>query len=161
MTIELYKVLNEKNKINKQTSGGVSFEGTLREGCDVVNPVIRLEAAVDSICGFNYAYIPEFKRYYYINNTSSLRTGLSQLSLTVDVLTTFKETVLNSNCIITRSSKTGDAIHSLPDDRYPVKQSETTHTITFSSLYSNSVDPNLGQTMILIMTGIDEPVTPP
>ena len=155
--IELYQCLDEKNKINKKVGGGVKLEGTLREASDVMNPSILVEASIDAVCGYNYAYIPAFKRYSYINNTSSFRQGLSLLQMSVDVLNTFKETVLNSNCIITRSSKTGDAIHSLPDERFPVKQSETTHSIVFDSLYTNSSDPTLGQTMILVLTGIDAP----
>lgn len=159
MTIQLANYNGEKNKINKQVSFAASLPGTLREGSDVVNPSIMIEAPVDAVCGFNYAYIPEFKRYYFIQNCSAFRAGLTILTMTVDVLYTYKESILNSPAIIVRSSKYGDTNgdFSLPDERYPVKQSETTHVITFDSLYSNEVDPTKGQTMILVMTGIDKP----
>ena len=161
MTIQLARYIGEKNKINKSVSFSVTLSGTLRESSDVINPSIIIESPVDAVCGFNYAYIPEFKRYYFIQNCAAYRADLTILSLAVDVLFTYKETILNSPAVIVRSSKTGDAVHSLPDERYPVKQSETTHTITFDSLYSNESDPTKGQTMILIMTGIDKPAVNP
>ena len=158
--IQLGSYSGEKNRINKNISLSATFTGTLREGSDIVNPAILIEASADAVCGFNYAYIPEFKRYYYIQNTESYRNSLTVVTMSVDVLMTYKETILNSPAIIVRSSKVGDAVYSLPDERLPVLQSETTHVITFDSLYSNESDPTKGQSMILIMTGIDEPTNP-
>lgn len=157
MTITLGNYQGEKNKINKEFASGWSESGTLREGSDILNPSVLIEASPDTICGFNYAYIPEFKRWYYIQNVSAFRTGLTIVSLTVDVLMTYKECIMNSSAIITRSSRMGDSVMSLPDDRFPIKQSDTTHVVTFDSLYDNSSSPGKGQTMILVMTGIDHP----
>lgn len=157
MTITLGNYQGEKNKINKEFAEGWSESGTLREGSDILNPSVLIEASPDTICGFNYAYIPEFKRWYYIQNVSAFRNGLTVISLAVDVLMTYKESIMNSSAIITRSSKMGDSVFSLPDDRFPIKQSDTTHVVTFDSLYDNSSSPGKGQTMILVMTGIDHP----
>lgn len=157
MTIQLASYDGEKNRIQKQVSFTVNLEGTLRESSDVVNPSILVESPVDAICGFNYAFIPEFQRYYFIQNFTAFRTGLTIITMSVDVLFTYKESILNSPAIIVRSSRTGDGIFSLPDDRYPIKQSETTHVITFESLYDADAQAGKGQTAILIMTGIDKP----
>ena len=157
MTVELARYDGEKNRIQKNVSFAVSIPGTLREGSDVVNPSIMIESSADAVCGFNYAYIPEFKRYYFIQNCTAFRAGLTILTMTVDVLYTYKESILNSPAIVVRSSRTGDGIFSLPDDRYPIKQSETTHVITFESLYDADAQAGKGQTAILIMTGIDKP----
>lgn len=155
MIMYLYQMTQEKNRIKKNVSGGVKFEGTLRADSDIVNPSIMVEASANTVCGYNYAYIPDFKRYYFINNTNAYRTGLSIISCTVDVLTSFQTTILNSNCIISRSSRSGDTevYFDLPDDRFPVKQSETTHVISYPELYSNT-DPTKAQSLILVMTGI-------
>lgn len=157
MIINLGLYTGEKNKINKQVSLSYSKDGVLRESSDVMNPSIIIEESPDVICGFNYAYIPDFKRWYFVENVAAYRAGLTIISLSVDVLYTYKETIMNSPAIIARSSKPGDAVYSLPDSRYPVKQSESTHVITFDTLYSNASDPTKGQTMVLIMTGIDKP----
>ena len=161
MTIQLANYNGEKNRINKDVTFSAQFEGNLREGCDVVNPAILIEAPVDAVCGFNYAFIPEFKRYYFITNCTSFRSTLTIINMTVDVLYTYKNSILNSPAIIVRSSKAGDGNpHSLPDDRYPILQSETTHVVTFDSLYDSDAQAGKGQTMILVMTGIDEPASP-
>lgn len=160
MQIRLANYNGPKNCIKKNVSFGTLLTGTLREASDVVSPAILVEAAADEVCGFNYAYIPEFKRYYFITNCSSFRAGLTVITMTVDVLYTYKEAILNSNAIVTRSSRTGDAIHELPDDRASIKQSETTHMITFDSLYDSDAQAGKGQTAIIIMTGIDHPATP-
>lgn len=154
MTIQLINMTQEKNKVTKTVSAGISITGTLRDGTDVINPSIMVEKTVDSICGYNYAYIPAFKRYYFINNVSSFRNSLSVISMTVDVLKSYESTILNSKAIITRSSKAGDPIFSLPDERLPVKQSDTTHIYAYPELYSNT-DPLKAQSLILVLTGIN------
>ena len=153
MTIYLYQMIQERNRIKKNISGGAKFEGTIRADSDVVNPSVMIEASANTVCGYNYAYIPDFKRYYFINNVNAYRTGLSIVSCTVDVLTSFQTTITGSNCIISRSSRTGDAMFNLPDERFPVKQSETSHVIAYPELYSNT-DPTKAQSLILVMTGI-------
>ena len=160
MTIQLGNYFGAKNKITKSVSLGFNIEGTLRSDCDIMNPSILIEASPDTVCGYNYAYIPEFGRWYFVQNVNAYRTGLSIVSLAVDVLYTYKESILNSNAIVCRSSKTGDAIHELPDDRAAIKQSETTHMIQFDSLYDSDAQAGKGQTAILILTGIDHPASP-
>lgn len=157
MTIRLLSMNQEKNRINKTTSDGVELEGELRDAADVVNPAILVKRKVDDICGYNYAYIPAFKRWYFINNVQSYRSNLSVISMTVDVLMTYKEAIMNSTSLIVRSSKIGDGELALPDDRYPILQSDSTHVVTYDSLYADSLTPGKGQTMILVMTGIDKP----
>ena len=154
MTITLYNMTDEKNKINKNISGGRDFTGTLRSDADVVNPAIRIEVSADVVCGYNYAYIPAFKRYYFIKNVNAYRDDLTVVTLAVDVLTTFKSSILNSKCILSRSSKGGDAMYDLPDERLPVKQSATTHVFLYDELYSNT-DPLKAQSLILVLTGIN------
>lgn len=157
MTIILYNYSGEKNRINKTFGNSKELTGKLREECDVMNPSIIIKAPINQVCGFNYAYIPDFKRWYFITNCNSYRNDLTMITLSVDVLFTFKESILLSHATVIRSSRPYDAEHALPDDRYPILQSETTHTITFDTLYDNVADPSnpKGQTMVLVMTGID------
>lgn len=160
MNIHLGYYNDEKNRINKNVSFSIDIPGTLREASDVVNPSIMIEASVDAVCGFNYAYIPEFQRYYFIQNCTAFRNSLTVINLTVDVLYTYKESIMNSPAVIVRTSKVSGEKPALPDERYPILQSETTHVITFESLYDADAQANKGETMILVMTGIDEPASP-
>lgn len=152
--IILYNMTDERNKINKTLSGGKTFPGILRTDCDIMNPVIRVEASADEICGYNYAFIDDFKRWYFVKNVNAYRDDVSVITLAVDVLYTYKNAILNSQCIISRSSRGSDAMFNLPDERLPVKQSAQTHVFTYPELYSNT-DPTKAQSLILVLTGIN------
>lgn len=105
MDIKLYKNHSEKNKINKSLTGEVEYSGTLRDETSVINPVIMIHASNLSL--FNYAYIPEFHRYYYIRDIVSVRTGLWRVSMSVDVLMSFKNAILDLNVILSDTETTG------------------------------------------------------
>lgn len=90
------------NKIGKTPEAKFSLTGTLRDESSIVDPVILVEK--DSPLGANYAYIEEFRRYYYIKDITAVRTGLWRVTMHTDVLKTFSEGILNSPCIVAKSS---------------------------------------------------------
>ena len=107
MDIKLYKNHSEKNKINKSLTGEVEYSGTLRDETSVINPVVMIHATNISL--FNYAYIPEFHRYYYIRDIVSVRNGLWRVSMSVDVLMSFKNDILDLNVILSDTESTGQS----------------------------------------------------
>ena len=69
MTINFKVAVSEPNVLQKVLIDTVSLEGTLRNESPVSNPSILLETesiAIGDLVRSNYAYIPEFGRYYYI-----------------------------------------------------------------------------------------------
>lgn len=98
MLIRLFINHSEANRIRKDLTDSVYLQGNLREETSIISPVILIEAA--DISGYNYAYIPEFDRYYFIEDITSVRTGLWRLRMTVDVLQSFADDILNLRCII-------------------------------------------------------------
>lgn len=100
MQIEFYKNSSEKNKIGKSLSIGLTLSGNLRDECSITSPSILVEAT--SLVEYNYCYIPEFKRYYFISDITSVRNNLWRVSLKCDVLESFKSDILNSSCIINK-----------------------------------------------------------
>ena len=107
MVIKLYKNHSEKNKIRKSLTGEVEYSGTLRDETSVINPVIMIHATNLSL--FNYAYIPEFHRYYYITDIVSVRTDLWRVTMSVDVLMSFKSGILDLNVILSDTETTGQS----------------------------------------------------
>lgn len=102
MTINLYTNLSEKNHLDKDITQQGSITGTLKEDCSIINPVIKVE----SFYGFdlttcNYAYIPEFDRYYFINNINCVGK-LYELNMHVDVLSTYKSAIRSNTAIVSR-----------------------------------------------------------
>ena len=104
MLIHLFNNTSERNAITKTLTNEITISGSLREESNIHNPVIMINAP--SIIGFNYAYIPDFYRYYYVNDITSVRTGLWRLTLICDVLMSFKSAILNSYAIIDHTQTT-------------------------------------------------------
>ena len=98
MKIEFYKNSSDKNKIGKFLSSVLTLNGNLRDECSITSPSILVEAT--SLVDYNYCYIPEFKRYYFISDITSVRNNLWRVSLKCDVLESFKKDILNLSCIV-------------------------------------------------------------
>lgn len=98
MNIKLYNNNSPNNKIGKSLSSETSYNGTLRDASNVVNPEILIESPLP--LNFNYAHIVDFYRYYFIKDIVSYRNGLWLLKLEVDVLESFKTEIKNLSCII-------------------------------------------------------------
>ena len=99
MNVLLYKTTNANNDLNKTINDKVELVGALREASSIIAPSILIQS---NPIGYNYAYIPEFGRYYYIKNITAFRKGAYIVDLKCDVLMSFKEEILNMSGIVSR-----------------------------------------------------------
>ena len=99
MNILLYKTTNANNDLNKTISNKVELVGALRDASSIIAPSILIQS---NPIGYNYAYIPEFGRYYYIKNITAFRKGAYIIDLKCDVLMSFKDEILNMSGIVSR-----------------------------------------------------------
>lgn len=106
MQIILMYNLSEKNKINKSISTVETLEGALREESSIINPEITIELA--SPIGFNYCYIPDFGRYYFVTDVTVVRSNIIRISLSVDVLESFKNQILEQSVILEKNTNQFD-----------------------------------------------------
>lgn len=135
MEIKLYVNSSEKNKIGKTLTGESTYSGTLREVCDIISPSILIEG--ESFTGKNYAYIPSFGRYYFIESMEVVRKNLWRINLQVDVLESFKTSILNQNVILSDSEDNGASDY-LDGDQWVSKVKALTDIINFSSGLNNN-----------------------
>lgn len=98
MNITLYTNSSERQAINKTLSNGYQLTGSLRNESSVINPSILIE--IDNPSYYNYAYISEFNRYYFITDMISVRTNLWRINMSVDVLMSFASDILNLDVIV-------------------------------------------------------------
>lgn len=107
MNLKLYYNQSEKNHLDKNiTQMGNTLNGTLRENCSVIDPVIRIEDFTGlDIPSCNYAYIEEFERYYFINNIVMVTDKIYELHMHVDVLSTYKVAIRSNKAIVSRQEK--------------------------------------------------------
>lgn len=100
MQIKLYNMTEELIKVDKTITDEIIVTGTLRDKSDVVEPVFLYESATG--VNRNYAYIPDFGRYYFIKQIGVVRNNLYQLQLSIDVLKTYSTQIKALTCIIGR-----------------------------------------------------------
>lgn len=104
--IVLKRFTCEENRLDKTNffTNQATLSGTLREACDVLNPVIYCEISNPNI--YNYCSIELFgNRSYFIKNFEYVNNKLVRLYLHVDVLQTYKDMILNLTPVISRTNK--------------------------------------------------------
>lgn len=131
MTITFYNNISEKNVIRKVINNPLSMGGTLRESTSVTNPVITIEAPL-TIVGYNYCYIPDFSRYYYVVDVKSMRNNLWAVTLRVDVLMSFQNDILNTPAIIDHTTQR-DTTDYMSSNVWQSLVKDKTDIINFSS----------------------------
>lgn len=73
---------------------------------------------ISKVLSANYARITEFNRYYFITDITSIRNNLWEISMTCDVLMSYKTEILNLPAFIMRNQFKYNEL--LEDKRYPL-----------------------------------------
>ena len=128
MDITLYTNNSEKNKLDKNLSNAKTFSGKLREESSIVNPSILIQ--IENPSSFNYAYIPEFNRYYFLTDMTSVRTNIWELSMHVDVLMSFKDSIKSTSIILSDTETTGQTNY-ISGEQWVRNVKDTTEIIKF------------------------------
>lgn len=100
--IVLYKNNSPAHQIKKSLTSVATLTGTYRDRVDIMRPVVLIEH--DSPVDFDYVYISDFNRCYYVDNVVMVRKGLLEMTLRVDVLNSFATGILANTAIIDKSS---------------------------------------------------------
>lgn len=98
MDIILHVNSSERQAINKSLDSGTTLTGSLRNESSVINPSFIIE--YENPSSFNYCYISDFGRYYFITNITAIRTGIWKIDCSVDVLMSFQTEILNLDVIV-------------------------------------------------------------
>ena len=118
-----------------------AYQCTMIESTTIQAPGIRLDLTdlgnppSYSPFDFNYAYIEQFKRYYWVN-TIEYDLGTWIFSLEVDVLASLRGTIGASSQYVMRSAYTFDG--TITDSFYPIKNDYTDSLLieTTNSIFS-------------------------
>lgn len=102
MIIKLFNTSDSNNTINKTLTNETEFNIKFKGQADIINPVVKLQSETPIL--FNYGYIPDFKRYYFINNIVIEPNEIYRLELNVDVLESFKTDILTCYGYIKQSN---------------------------------------------------------
>ena len=105
MNITLQINNSEKNRLDKSITDLITLTGTLRDKTSIVDPIIVLEGDLSSYVNCNYLTISAFNRSYFVNNITSLKNDLFEITAHVDVLSTYKSQIRANSAIIARQEK--------------------------------------------------------
>lgn len=105
--IVLYQNSSDRKRIKKNLREIRDITETfrLKAPCSIINPTVILsrQSIGDNWALANYAHIPRFKRYYFINNITVEHDSLVSISMSVDPLYTYAAQLLNTQFEIVRS----------------------------------------------------------
>ena len=105
MEIILYNNKSPKNKIGKTLTNPNTITGSLRGETSTSNFQMLLN--VIDLNPYNYMYIADFGKYYFITNIISVRTGLWLVTASIDVLESYKSEILSLNVILLSTESAG------------------------------------------------------
>ena len=112
MQISLFNCTAEKNRVNKSDyiSNRFPLNGVLKRNTSCVNPVIEIEKPTNPITyNYNYMYIDEFKRYYYITDIVNVSANRWEIHAHCDVLFSFMDDIKHTQAIIEKSENESNA----------------------------------------------------
>ena len=110
--LKLYSINDGDNVLNKTLVNPTIVNINLKQGFDIIKPEIVLNG---DFRGFNYAHIPSLNRFYFIDSVEQLNLKLVKLTMSCDVIETYKADILSSNARYNRSIKNGDYIETSID----------------------------------------------
>lgn len=129
LTIKLYQFSKNKNSTKQPDNSvtQVSYSALMKTASSLINPIITIK---ESPIGYNYCYIADFERYYFITDMT-YALGEWELSLTVDSLASFKTDLGNVTVLVTRSASNKSGY--IRDNLYPLTENYTKQVQTWNA----------------------------
>ena len=75
----------------------------MKKSTSTTNVIIEVEKSNPVAYNYNYMYISEFKRYYYIDDIVNISNSRWEIHASVDVLYSFKNDILLTQAIIDKT----------------------------------------------------------
>lgn len=105
--VTFYKTFSQRNVINKYLQTPYATTAELYDNTDIFNPELKLAWNNSYTTTYNYFYIQEFNRYYFLDDVVAEPGGAARVKGSVDVLYTYKESIGYDFITITRAYNSG------------------------------------------------------
>lgn len=113
----------------KTLTTGTDFSVSLKENTSILNPVLIVKST-SNLSGYNYMYISQFSRYYFIDDIRVINDNIWEISAHVDVLETYATSIKANSGVIRRQA--GKYNLYLPDGDFKTYQPSRIQTLKFS-----------------------------
>lgn len=142
-TVKLYTFSKRDNSTKKPgLLDGTEFSCVLKSGSGIMRPTITFDfGRASDPSQYNYAYIPDFDRYYFIEEWYFDR-ALWTATLKVDVLATYKTEIGDSSLYVLRAA--GASNGNIIDTMYPCKTGCTFDRDTKNNPWNTTPVPVIG-----------------
>ncbi|MCR3573701.1 hypothetical protein K0B56_22110, partial [Salmonella enterica subsp. enterica serovar Give] len=148
MQIQLGSIRKRVNS-TKNDANFSTFNGTLKENCSIIDPVIEFNFGNASPTGYNYMYIPDFRRFYFL--TWEFRGSAHWYARgKVDVLASAKGEIGTASKYVLRSSAEED--ENIIDTKYPATV-EGDYDYATAALTGFADDPQAGGAYVIGVAG--------
>ena len=149
--VQLYTFAKRDNSTKQPTGTGDEFSCVLKSGSGIMHPVLSFDLGIaGDPSQYNYAYIPAFERYYFIEEWYFNR-ALWTATLKVDVLATYKTAIGGSSLYIMRAA--GAHNGNIVDTLYPAKSGCSFASDTKSNPWNSAVTYVIGVISETAMVG--------
>lgn len=137
MTIYLYNNASEPNEIGKALSPIDTVSATIKGDISYESPTLIFQYSGTVAHNINYMYISELGRYYFITDIKNLTGSRYEITGKVDVLESFKSSILSLGCIIDKSSAASLVNMFIDDGSFVTENKEFNTVINFPTGFNN------------------------
>lgn len=127
---------SDERQIFKELVSGTTLNGTLRDESSIISPSILFESA--DVMRYNFCYIPQWQRYYFVRNITSFRTNLYLVELECDVLMSFKNDIANFEVVVDKQTMATNGDEYIDDGSLVCDNYMFNRVYNFSSGFNNS-----------------------
>lgn len=114
----------------------LTVEGKLMFDQDMMTPKFVLEA--DTLA-YNYCYIPDFGRFYYVTKQLIKTGSLTEIHLQCDVLQSWKTQILSNKAVVERSANDSNVNAYFSDSMYWTQANKEVKTVPFLDQDGNAL----------------------
>ena len=135
MNITFYHNNSDSRYSIKDLTELESTTGAFKQPFNILDPVLQLSKAINPL-EYNYVYIPEVSRYYFVASRPLYEAGYYNVTLHSDVISNFRSQYINLGAIIARQESKYNAY--LKDSKLPVLNKQDINTIAFPRGFNNT-----------------------
>ena len=134
ITVKLCHNSSPVEKIGKSLDAGTTLSNCLlKSPTSVHNPVVRVQSSASDIPSYNYMYIQDLGRYYFIEDITSVNNDIWDITGRVDPLETYKDDILGNSAILENTEQIAANKYLYDPDIFKVNCKHKTDIINFPS----------------------------
>lgn len=103
MKLQMLTTSADKRTLSKSASEIDTVTCKLKQGTSIIDPIVIIgKISAKNIRRFNYAYISDFGRFYFVNDIVEAPANQLEVSMHVDVLRTYASDIRGISTLILR-----------------------------------------------------------